>query len=151
MTSIHLITKINAPIQEVFDAARNIDLHQNSAYQTHEKAIEGKTSGLIELGETVTFRGKHFGLYLTHTSKITKMQIPHYFVDEMIQGKFKSFKHLHFFEEKEGSTVMTDILEFETPYGFLGKIFNALFLKKHLEKFLIERNQILKALVEKQN
>jgi ligand-binding SRPBCC domain-containing protein len=148
MTSIHLITKINAPIQDVFDAARDIDLHQNSAYQSHERAIAGRISGLIELGETVTFRGKHFGLYLTHTSKIIKLEQPHYFVDEMIHGKFKSFKHLHFFEEKEGCTVMTDILEYETPYGFLGKIFNALFLKKHLEKFLIERNQILKTFKE---
>lgn len=151
MTSIHLITKIYAPIQEVFDAARNIDLHQNSAYKTHEKAIAGRTSGLIELGEAVTFRGKHFGFYLTHTSKIIKMEPPHYFTDKMIQGKFKSFQHLHFFEEKEGCTVMTDILEYETPFGLLGKIFNTLFLKKHLEKFLIERNQILKALVVKQN
>lgn len=151
MTSIHLITKINAPIQTVFDAARNIDLHQNSAYKTREKAIAGTTSGLIELGETVTFKGKHFGLYLTHTSKITKMQMPHYFVDEMIQGRFKSFKHLHFFEEKEGCTVMTDVLEYETPFGLLGKFFDAILLKKHLKRFLLKRNQILKKLLEKKD
>ncbi|HLP64986.1 SRPBCC family protein [Flavobacterium sp.] len=144
MTSIHLITRIKAPVQDVFDAARNIDLHQNSAYQTHEKAIAGKTSGWIELGETVTFKGKHFGIYLTHTSKIIKMEKPHFFVDKMIEGKFKSFKHLHFFEEKEGVTIMTDILEYETPFGFFGKLFDRLLLKNHLEKFLLERNQILK-------
>jgi ligand-binding SRPBCC domain-containing protein len=151
MTSIHLVTKINAPIQTVFDAARNIDLHQNSAHQTHEKAIAGRTSGLIELDETITFRGKHFGLYLTHTSKIIKMEMPHYFIDQMIQGQFKSFKHLHFFEEKDGCTVMTDILEYEIPFGFLGKIFNVLLLKKHLKQFLIERNQALKKLLEEPN
>lgn len=151
MTSIHLITQIKAPIQEVFDAARNIDLHQNSAYQTHEKAIAGRTSGLIELGETVTFRGKHFGLYLTHTSKIIKMELPHYFVDEMIQGKFKSFKHLHFFEEKEGVTIMTDILEYEIPYGYFGKLVNYLFLEKHLINFLLERNTILKKTLQSHN
>lgn len=144
MTSIHLITRIKAPVQDVFDVARNIDLHQNSAYQTHEKAIAGKTSGWIELGETVTFKGKHFGIYLTHTSKIIKMEKPHFFVDKMIEGKFKSFKHLHFFEEKEGVTIMTDILEYETPFGFFGKLFDRLLLKNHLEKFLLERNQILK-------
>lgn len=144
MTSIHLITQIKAPIQDVFDAARNIDLHQNSAYQTKEKAIAGKTSGWIELGETVTFRGKHFGIYLTHTSKIIKMEQPHFFVDEMIEGKFKSFKHLHFFEKKDDVTIMTDIVEYETPFGFAGKLFDRLLLKNHLEKFLLERNQILK-------
>lgn len=148
MTSIHLITDIKAPMQEVFDAARNIDLHQSSAYKTQETVIAGRTSGLIELGETVTFRGKHFGVYLTHTSKIIKMEKPFSFVDEMMEGKFKSFKHFHLFEEKEGVTVMTDILEYETPFGFLGKFFDGLFLKKHLKRFLLERNHILKEHLE---
>lgn len=148
MTSIHLITDIKAPMQEVFDAARNIDLHQSSAYKTQETVIAGKTSGLIELCETVTFRGKHFGVYLTHTSKIIKMEKPFSFVDEMMQGKFKSFKHFHLFEEKEGVTVMTDILEYETPFGFFGKLFDGLFLKKHLKRFLLERNHILKEHLE---
>lgn len=148
MTSIHLITQIKAPIQEVFDAARNIDLHENSAYQTHEKAIAGRTSGWIELGETVTFKGKHFGFYLTHTSKIIKMEMPHYFVDEMIQGKFKSFKHLHFFEEIKDATIMTDIVEYETPFGFVGKIVDTLFLKKHLEHFISNRAHFLNHFIE---
>lgn len=148
MTSIHLISQIKAPIQEVFDAARNIDLHQSSAYKTQETVIAGKTSGLIELCETVTFRGKHFGVYLTHTSKIIKMEKPFSFVDEMMQGKFKSFKHFHLFQEKEGVTVMTDILEYETPFGFFGKLFDGLFLKKHLKRFLLERNHILKEHLE---
>ncbi|MBL7887487.1 MAG: SRPBCC family protein [Flavobacterium sp.] len=148
MTSIHILTQIKAQVQDVFDAARNIDLHQNSAHQTHEKAIAGKTSGWIELGETVTFRGKHFGIYLTHTSKIIKMEQPHFFVDEMIQGKFKSFKHLHFFEKKDDVTIMTDIVEYETPFGFAGKLFDILFLKNHLEHFICERAYFLKHFIE---
>ena len=144
MTSIHFITKIKAPIQDVFDAARNIDLHQNSAYQTNEKAIAGRTSGLIELGETVTFRGKHFGLYWTHTSKIIQMENPTHFVDEMIQGQFKSFRHYHLFEEKEGVTIMTDIIEYETPLGVLGKLVDFLLLNNHLKKFISNRNTFLK-------
>ena len=149
MTTINLTTKIKAPTQIVFDASRNIDIHQQSASPTNEKAISGVTSGLINLNETVTWHGKHFGFYLTHKSRITAMTFYDYFVDEMEEGNFKSFKHKHFFEEENGVTIMKDHLQYETPFGILGRIFDSLFLKKHLTQFLLERNKVLKEVSEK--
>jgi len=148
MTTINLTTKINASQQTVFDASRNIDIHQQSASSSKEKAIAGITSGLINLNETVTWRGKHFGIFLSHKSRITAMNFYDYFVDEMEKGKFKSFKHEHFFEEKNGVTIMTDKLQYETPFGIFGKLFDTLFLKNHLIHFLLERNKILKEVSE---
>lgn len=150
MTTINLTTKIKAPKQIVFDASRNIDIHQQSASKTSEVAIAGITSGLINLNETVTWRGKHFGFYLTHKSRITAMTFYDYFVDEMEEGKFKSFRHEHFFEEQNGITIMKDKMQYETPFGIFGKVFDSLFLKKHLIQFLLERNKILKEVAEKQ-
>jgi ligand-binding SRPBCC domain-containing protein len=148
MTTIQLTTKIKAPIQIVFDVSRNIDIHQQSASKSYEVAIAGVTSGLINYNETVTWRGKHFGFYLTHKSRITAMTFYHYFVDEMEEGKFKTFKHQHFFEEINEVTTMTDVLQYETPFGVFGKLFDILFLKNHLTQFLLERNKILKAVAE---
>jgi ligand-binding SRPBCC domain-containing protein len=148
MTTIHLTTKINAPQKTIFDASRNIDIHQLSASKSNEKAIAGVMTGLINLNETVTWRGKHFGFYLTHKSRITALNHHDYFVDEMEEGKFKSFKHEHFFEEKYGTTIMTDKLCYETPYGFFGKLFDVLFLKRHLTDFILHRNEVLKNLSE---
>ncbi|GAA3778872.1 SRPBCC family protein [Flavobacterium ginsengiterrae] len=148
MTTIHIVTKINAPIKTVFDASRNIDVHQKSASKSKEKAIDGTTSGLINLNETVTWRGKHFGFYLTHKSRITVMNFYDYFLDEMEEGKFKSFRHKHYFKEINGVTIMKDYLKYETPYGIFGKLFDALFLEKHLTNFLLERNKVLKEVSE---
>ncbi|HEX8014279.1 MAG TPA: SRPBCC family protein [Flavobacterium sp.] len=148
MTTIHLLTKINAPLKIVFEVSRNIDIHQQSAAPSKEKAIDGVTSGLINLNETVTWRGKHFGFYLTHKSRITAMNFYDYFVDEMEEGKFKTFKHEHFFEEKNGVTIMTDKLQYETPFGIIGKLFDTLLLKNHLIHFLLERNKTLKKIAE---
>ncbi len=150
MTTLHLTTRIKAPCHIVFDIARNIDIHQQSATNTKEKAIAGKTSGLIELGETVTWKGKHFGFYIKHQSIISKMKYPSLFVDEQLKGHFKTFKHTHLFEEQNGVTIMQDILEYETPYGIFGKLFDKLFLKKDLKNFLIHRNTILKRISEKE-
>lgn len=149
MTTIKLTTTIKAPINKVFDLARNIDIHKLSTSKSKETAIDGVVSGLINKGETVTWRGKHFGIYLTHKSIIPEMQIPTYFVDEMLEGRFKKFKHTHTFQEKNGGTIMTDKIEYETPFGIAGKLFDTTVLKKHLTHFIKERNVFIKQLAEK--
>jgi ligand-binding SRPBCC domain-containing protein len=148
MTSINLTTTINAPIQIVFDLSRNIDVHKKSTAKSKETAIAGVTSGVINKGETVTWRGKHFGVYLTHKSVISEMKIPSYFVDEMLEGKFKSFRHEHIFSEKNEKTIMLDTIQYETPFGIFGKLFDMIVLKNHLQKFISERNEYIKYLSE---
>lgn len=150
MTTIRLITKIMAPKERVFNAARDISLHSKSASQTKEKAIAGRTSGLIEKGETVTWRGKHFGLWLKHTSHIPEMEKSSFFVDEMTKGKFKSFRHEHYFRESDEITVMIDFLQYETPFGSIGRLFDRMLLKRHLTRFLQTRNAFLKSHAEQQ-
>lgn len=150
MTTIKITTNYFAPIETVFDTNRNIDIHQQSASKTKEVALVGITSGLINKNETVTWKGKHFGVYLTHQSLISEMNFPTYFVDEQLKGQFKNFKHQHFFEQKENYVEVTDILEYETPFGIFGKLFDKILLKKHLTNFIIHRNAVLKDLAEKQ-
>lgn len=150
MTTISLITKINAPIQTVFDLNRNIDLHKLSIANTNETAIAGVTSGLINLNESVTWKGKHFGFYQTHKSLISEMDCPNYFVDEMIEGRFKSFKHQHIFTEENRIVIVKDVIEYETPFGILGKLFDKLILKKYLTNIIAKRNEFVKNLAETQ-
>ena len=149
MTTIHLRTEINASINQVFDLARSIDIHKESTASSKETAIAGVTSGLINKGETVTWRGKHFGIYLTHTSIIPEMTSPNHFVDEMIEGRFKTFKHTHTFHTQNEKTIMDDKIEYETPFGIFGKLFDKILLKNHLTTFIKERNDFIKTIAER--
>lgn len=148
MPKIELITSIHAPIEKVFDLSRSIDLHMESTKQTGEQAIAGKTSGLIGLGETVTWRAKHFGIWQTLSSKITEFDRPNLFVDEMVSGAFKSIRHDHHFTAWGDQTIMKDIFEFESPLGILGRIFNKLTLTRYMTKLLKERNRVIKKVAE---
>lgn len=65
---------------------------------THERAVAGRTTGLIELGEEVTWEGRHFGFRQRFTSRISAFDRPLRFQDRMIRGAFKSFVHDHDFE-----------------------------------------------------
>lgn len=145
---IELLTKINAPIEKCFDLSRSIDLHIESTKQTGEQAIAGKTNGLIGLNETVTWRAKHFGIWQTLTSKITKYDYPNYFVDEMVEGTFKRIRHEHHFTWVNDHTLMKDVFVFKSPLGILGRLANFLFLTKYMTKLLEERNRVIKAVAE---
>lgn len=148
MPVIHLQTVVNAPIDVVFDLSRSIDLHTISTARTNEKAVAGKTSGLIGMGESVTWKARHFGVSQLLTSKITAFSRPHSFTDEMVSGAFKRFKHQHIFTEENGSVIITDIFDYTSPYGFLGRIADNLFLKRYMTNLLVERNRVVKAFAE---
>jgi len=144
MAIIILETRIQAPMEICFDVSRDIDVHIESTKHAGERAIAGKTSGLIGLGESVTWRAKHLGFWQTLSSKITVFSYPTYFADEMTQGAFASFKHEHIFEVKENYTLMTDVFQFESPLGVLGKLVNTLFLTAYMRNLLLLRNDVIK-------
>jgi len=148
MPIIKLSLFINAPRERCFDLSRSLELHQVSTFGTHEKAIAGVTSGLIELGEEVTWRARHFGIYQNLTSRITAMKFPDTFSDCQVKGAFKNFDHTHIFLEQNGGTLMTDVFNFEAPLGFLGKLACILFLTTYMRHFLIRRNNYIKRVAE---
>ena len=148
MTSIHLTTFISAPVERVFDLSRSINLHQISTASTYERAVAGVVTGLINENETVTWEAKHLFKKRQFTSRITVMTKPIFFIDEMIKGDFKSFKHEHHFKSVSNGTIMIDQVNFESPYGLIGKWMNAIYLKNYLEKLLESRNNIIKDYAE---
>lgn len=148
MPKIKLQTLVKAPKQIIFDLSRSIDLHKISTANTKEEAIKGTVAGLIDLGETVTWRAKHLGIFQTLTSKITAFDSPDYFVDEMVKGIFKRFKHEHIFQDTDEGVLMIDIFDYTSPLGFLGRLADKLFLENYMRGFLMKRNIIIKEFAE---
>jgi len=144
MPVIKLETSFNAPIERVFDLARSIDLHAESMSGSQERAVGGVTSGLIDLGQTVTWEAVHFGIRQRLTSKITVCDRPRHLQDVMVSGAFAGFTHDHYFVETEDGTLMKDKFDFRSPLGPLGKIADVLFLKSYMTKLLSERNRQIK-------
>jgi len=141
-------TRIAASPQRCFDAARDIDLHVESLAHTGERAIAGKTSGLIGLGEEVTWRGRHFGIVQRFTSKITALDAPYFFQDTMQRGAFRSFVHDHYFLAEGDATLMRDVLAFSAPLGLLGRMVERLALREYLRRLLVGRAEVIRRAVE---
>ncbi len=148
MPVIILETRIHAPIELVFDLCRSVDAHIASTGKSNEEAIAGVTSGLMALGDTVTWRATHLGVRQTLTSRITRFDRPHMFRDSMVSGAFKRIDHDHFFRWEDGVTVAEDRFDFDAPLGPLGWLANRLFLTRKMRLFLSERMEAIKVMAE---
>jgi ligand-binding SRPBCC domain-containing protein len=149
VTRIDLVTPIAAPPERCFDLARSVEAHVRSSRGTRERAVAGRTTGLLEPGEEVTWLAVHLGLRFRLTSRITAFDRPRHFQDSMTSGPLKRLVHDHFFaEDGRGGTIMREEFEFEAPGGPLGRLAEWSWLTRHFRRFLARRNRELKALAE---
>jgi ligand-binding SRPBCC domain-containing protein len=148
MPHIDFSTSINAPPEICFDLARDIDLHVKSTAGTNERAVGGVTSGLIGLGQEVTWEATHFGIRQRLTSRITVFDRPHHFRDSLVSGAFRRFDHDHYFLLEGRGTIMRDVFNYDSPFGWLGRFADRLFLRSYMAKFLTRRAGIIKLIAE---
>jgi ligand-binding SRPBCC domain-containing protein len=149
MSRVELELFIAAPIEKVFDLARDVDAHVASTPGTDERVVGGKTSGLLELGDEVTWEARHFGVRQRLTSRIAAFERPTHFRDSMVKGAFKRFDHDHFFRAENGGTHCRDVFDFDAPLGPLGRIAEAVVLERYMRRFLEKRMQLLKEMAER--
>jgi ligand-binding SRPBCC domain-containing protein len=151
MPVIRLETFIRAPLEVCFDLARDVEVHMASTAETAERAVAGVTSGMMELNDEVTWEARHLYIRQRLTSKITALERPRMFVDEMQKGAFKSLRHQHLFLPEKNGTRMIDELAFTSPCGILGRIADALFLESYMRRFLIKHNEHIKRVAEERS
>ncbi len=148
MPIIRLETSIDASLEQCFDLSLSVDLHRHSVAYTHERPIAGVTSGVMKLGDTVTWEAVHFSIKQHLTSKITTYERPYRFTDEMIRGAFQEMIHIHEFVPQSPGTLMIDLFTFRAPLGILGRVAETLVLTRYMKELLLTRNRYLKQVAE---
>lgn len=152
-TMIHFeeIILIDGPIDRVFDLSCSVEVHLLANVHCNEQALAtgGVTTGLVNLGQHVTWRAKHFGVWHSLTSKATAVESPAYFQVTMTKGIFRSMQADHLFRSlPSGLTEMRDIFSIAAPLSILGPIAEALFLRRYMLALNRERSAIIKQLAE---
>jgi ligand-binding SRPBCC domain-containing protein len=154
MVTLTTITRIQAPISRCFDLARSVEVHLKGNIHFSEQAVAegGVTAGLIGMGQSVTWRARHFGVRQRLTSEITAFAPPTYFQDTMRRGAFRSMQHDHYFRALSAQeTEMKDIFRFAAPLPILGRIAEVLVLRRYMLALLNERNAVLKDVAESES
>lgn len=151
MVTLGELTVIGAPIERCFDLARSVEVHLAGNVHCGEAAIAaaGIASGLMDLGQRVTWRAKHFSIRLYLTSEITAMDRPVYFQDSMIQGAFRFMRHDHVFRTlSPDATEMRDVFRFAAPLPVLGRLAEIAVLRTYMHALLRERIAFVKQVAE---
>ena len=84
------------------------------------------------------------GIPMTWVTEITHVEDKRYFVDEQRIGPYAMWHHQHLIEPHENGVMMTDIISYRPPLGFLGSIANTLFIRKQLEGIFSYRERAMR-------
>ncbi|WP_341977472.1 SRPBCC family protein [Microbacterium sp. LWO13-1.2] len=139
---------IAAPPAEVFAASLDPGLHVRSMARFGETMVEAPEGGVFREGSTVTWRARHFGIAFRLRSVVFDIDPPRGFRDRQISGPFGAFLHEHAFEEHPRGTLMRDTITFRSPFGPIGRLVDAIFMRAYMRRIIDERNAVLAAEVE---
>lgn len=95
-------------------------------------------------GLLVTYKVRPvLGIPIGWVTEITHVREPAFFVDEQRFGPYRMWHHQHLFREIPGGVEMDDIVEYVLPFGPLGRLMHALFIRKQLKGIFDYRFRVL--------
>lgn len=107
-------------------------------------------SGKMYEGMIISYKvAPLLGIKTIWVTEITHVKPGNYFVDEQRVGPFALWHHQHFLEEKEGGTLMSDIVSYKPPFGILGEIANRIIIQQKLKKIFDYRQEVLSNIFKK--
>jgi ligand-binding SRPBCC domain-containing protein len=90
--------------------------------------------GKMYPGQIISYRVSPItGIKTNWVTEITHVDEGKFFVDEQRFGPYRMWHHEHHFEKLENGVKMIDKVSYKIPFGFLGHIAQAFFVKKQLE------------------
>jgi ligand-binding SRPBCC domain-containing protein len=106
--------------------------------------ITSGTPAVMYPGQIITYRVSPFWGFTTNwVTEITHVSPSRLFVDEQRLGPYRLWHHEHHFEKKDKGILMTDRVYYRLPFGFLGQIVHALFVRRQLKKIFLFREAYL--------
>jgi len=85
-------------------------------------------------------------LKLRWRTLITDYNQPYKFVDQQIKGPYSLWHHTHEFEEKDGGTLINDSVTYAVPFGVIGQLLHAVYIKHDIKNIFKYRHKILDAI-----
>lgn len=152
--AVHKIVRkqlINKPVKDVWEFFSNPQnlLELTPSYMNFRVTSETDTDH-IYAGQIITYKvSPLMGIPLFWMTEITQVRELQFFIDEQRKGPYRFWHHQHHFEDKEGKTLMTDIVHYQLPMFAAGDILHRLFIKRQLHNIFDYRYQKTEQLFNK--
>ncbi|MDR6846542.1 SRPBCC family protein [Flavobacterium granuli] len=133
---------INASLEECWAFFSNPRNLQKITPKTMGFEITDFDNQSMYAGQIIQYKiSPLLGLKLNWTTEITQIKDRVYFIDDQRFGPYSFWHHKHFFEATPNGVKMTDVIHYALPFGFLGRIVNALIVKNKLKEIFDYRFQ----------
>jgi ligand-binding SRPBCC domain-containing protein len=134
LTTIERSCTIDAPIAEVF--AFHLDTRNAARIASPgQRVLSVEGTFPLREGSEVRLRVRQLPSPWAQTwlVRVVELEEPTLLVDELVRGPFPSFRHEHRFTELPGGrTRLTDHITYRLPAGALGRVANALIVRRIL-------------------
>ncbi len=103
--------------------------------------ITGRSrDGKMYPGMIITYNVRPlFGFPTPWMTEITQVKELEYFVDEQRLGPYRLWHHEHHMEPQHGGVLMTDVVTYAPPLGFLGRLAHKFLIRKKLKAIFDHR------------
>jgi ligand-binding SRPBCC domain-containing protein len=128
--------KIPASIEQVWDfIATPINLKDITPEYMGFEVTSQQRSDKMYPGMIISYKvSPLLGIKMTWVTEITQVKDRSYFVDEQRIGPYAMWHHEHQIEAIDGGVLMSDIVSYQPPFGFLGAIANTLMIRNKLQE-----------------
>lgn len=110
----------------------------------HLRIVNQEIPDHLEKGMRITYTMVFLGFIRTHwVSEITALEKCIYFIDEQAKGPFRYWRHEHRLEDHPKGTLMTDHIQVEVPYGWMGTLLYHVWIKHQLDRNMEYRTQVI--------
>ena len=134
-------TILRAPLPRVFEFfAEPGNLARITPPATRFRIVAGPPRPLRE-GDRIEYRLRVFGLPWRWASRIDSWLENESFSDVQERGPYKSWRHTHTFRETAEGVEMYDRVEYELPFGILGRLAAGRLVRHELEKIFEYRGR----------
>lgn len=137
--------KIKASIPEVWDfISTPVNLRKITPPHMNFVITSNQNKDKIYEGMIISYRVSPLrGLRTNWVTEITHIKEKEFFIDEQRIGPYKMWHHQHFIESIPEGTLMTDIVSYQPPMGFIGALANTLLIRNQLKKIFDYRKEVL--------
>jgi ligand-binding SRPBCC domain-containing protein len=125
---------VRAPLQEVFaffSQARNLEALTPSWLRFHVLTPEPIP---MDGGTVIEYRLRLRGIPLRWVSLIEEWEPERRFVDRQLRGPYRLWHHTHEFASHPAGTLVRDRVRYQSPFGPLGALAHALFVRRELDR-----------------
>lgn len=139
------VQKIPASVEEVWSFfSTPANLNRITPANMRFSILSGDQQAALYEGQVFEYKvSPLLRIPLYWKTEITKVDAPYHFIDKQVKGPYRLWEHHHHFKPIDGGVEMTDMVYYQNPFYFLGRIANRLFVKKRLRQIFEYRFSVV--------